>query len=62
MGYFELAVAQMFEDRQKALVSLDRSIGLDPALYQARYTRALLNIEEEHPAAALQDLLRFLEK
>ena len=62
LGYFELAVAQMFEDRQKALQSLDRSIGLDPALYQARYTRALLNIEEEKPDAAVPDLRLFLEK
>lgn len=62
LGYFELAVAQMFEDRRKALQSLDRSIGLDPALYQARYTRALLNIEEEKPDAAVPDLRLFLEK
>ena len=62
VGYFELAVAQVLDDRAKALESLDRAIRLDPALYQARYTRALLNIEEENPAAAVSDLELFVQK
>lgn len=62
VGYFELAVAQTFDDRGKALDSLNQAIVLDPALNAARYTRALLNIEEENPAAAVPDLQLFLEK
>jgi len=62
MAYFELAIAQTLEDRAKALHSLDTAVQLEPALYQARYTRALLNLEEGNPAAAIEDLRSFLEK
>lgn len=62
MGFYELAVAQLYEDRTKAFESLDRAIALDPALFQARYSRALLNIEDEKPAAAVGDLRLFLER
>jgi tetratricopeptide (TPR) repeat protein len=61
-GLYELAVAQLSEDRSKASDLLDRALALDPGLYQARYTRALLNIEEERPAAAIDDLRLFLER
>ncbi len=62
IGYFELAVAQMFASPAMALQSLDKAIGLDPALYQARYTRAVLNLQEGNPTAAIADLQAFLEK
>ena len=62
VGYFELAVAQMYEDPVKALQSLDKAVDLDPALYQARYTRAVLNLQEGNPGAAIADLKIFLEK
>jgi predicted Zn-dependent protease len=62
MGFYELAVAQLYEDRAKAFASLDRALALDPALFQARYSRALLNIEDEKPAAAIDDLRLFLER
>ena len=61
VGLYELAVAQLFEDRAKALASLDHALALDPELYRARYTRALLNIEEEKPEPAIEDLRLFLE-
>jgi tetratricopeptide (TPR) repeat protein len=60
VGFYELAVAQLFEDRAKALASLDHALALDSALFQARYTRALLNIEEEKPEPAIDDLRLFL--
>ena len=62
MGFYVLAVAQLFEDRAKASDSLDRALALDPALFQARYSRALLNLEEEKPAAAADDLKLFVER
>jgi tetratricopeptide (TPR) repeat protein len=55
-GYYELAVAHVLADRPKAISLLDKAVALDPALYQARYTRALLNIEQDNPAAAIVDL------
>jgi len=61
VGFYELAVAQIFEDRAKALATLDHALALDPALFQARYTRALLNIEEEKPEPAIEDLRLFLQ-
>jgi len=61
-AHFELAVARIFDDRAKALLSLDTAIRLDPSLYQARYTRALLNIEEQKPAPAVDDLRAVVEK
>jgi len=62
VGYFELAVARVYDDPQKALALLDKALELDPALYRARYTRGLLNIEEENAAKAIPDLEIFLQK
>jgi tetratricopeptide (TPR) repeat protein len=62
VGYFELAVAQLYQGRQNSLALLDKALALDPGLYQARNTRALLNIEEENAAAASADLKLYLEK
>ena len=61
-GFYEMAIAQSYEDRVKALRSLDRALELDPELIEARYSRALLNIEEEKPAAGVDDLRSFLER
>jgi len=62
VGFYELAVAKAFVDRNGALQALDRALALDPGLIRARYTRALLNIEEEKPAAAVEDLKQYLER
>ena len=56
IGFYELAVSQAFEDRSKAILSLDRALALDAQLTQARYTRAMLNLEIEKPAASIDDL------
>jgi len=62
MGFYELAVAQQFMDRGKAFGALDRALALDPVMIQAHYTRAVLNIEDEKPAAAIDDLRLVLER
>ena len=56
MGFYELGVAEHFADRGKAFEALDRALALDPSMTQAHYTRAVLNIEEQKPAAAIDDL------
>jgi tetratricopeptide (TPR) repeat protein len=56
MGFYELGVAEHFADRGKAFRALDRALALDPSMVQAHYTRAVLNIEDEKPAAAIEDL------
>jgi tetratricopeptide (TPR) repeat protein len=61
-GFYELAVAKAFVDRNAALRALDHALALDPGLVPARSARALLNIEEENPAAAVEDLQSFLER
>ena len=60
-GFYELAVAQTFDDQAKALQSLNRALELDPGLSEARYGRALLNFEADKPAASVDDLRIFLE-
>jgi tetratricopeptide (TPR) repeat protein len=62
MGFYELAVAQAFEDRGEAMQSLDQALALDVGLTQARYTRAVLNIEEGKPAASIADLRLLLDR
>jgi tetratricopeptide (TPR) repeat protein len=60
-GFYELAVAEHSTDRGKAFQSLDRALALDPGMIQAHYTRAVLKIEEQKPAEAIDDL-RFVLK
>src|SRR5260370_14620680 len=43
MGFYELAVAQAYVDRSKAIESLDHALTLEAVLTQARCTRAVLN-------------------
>ncbi|MFN7994151.1 MAG: tetratricopeptide repeat protein [Bryobacteraceae bacterium] len=62
VGYLELAVARVFESREKAIALLNRAVELDPGLYQARYTRGLLNIEEQNFQTAVPDLELFVAK
>ena len=57
MGFYELAVAQAIQDHGKALQSLDHALALDTGLTQARYMRAVLNLDDAKPAAAIEDLL-----
>jgi len=61
IGYYELAVAHVIDDRAKAISLLDKAIAIDPALNQARYTRALLNVEQNNPAAAITDLELYIK-
>ncbi len=61
-GYFELAVAQIANDRPKALALLNKALKIDPAFTQALYTRAMLEIEDENAAAAIGDLKQYVEK
>jgi tetratricopeptide (TPR) repeat protein len=62
MGFYELAIAEHFADRGKALQALDRALALDPGMIQAHYTRALLNIEEQKPEGAIDDLRFVVER
>ncbi len=59
-GFYELGIAQLSVSRAKALESLNHALELDPALVQVRYTRALVNLEDQRPAAAVDDLRAFL--
>lgn len=62
LGYYELAVAEQSADRPKAFAALDRALALDPSMVQAHYTRAVLNIEEEKPGPAIDDLKLVAER
>ena len=62
MGFYELAIAQAYVDRSKAIESLDQALTLDAVLTQARYTRAVLKIEDGKPAAAIGDLQILLDR
>jgi tetratricopeptide (TPR) repeat protein len=62
MGFYELAIGQYFADRPKASEALDNALALDPAMAPAHYTRALLEIEEGKPVAAINDLRFALER
>jgi tetratricopeptide (TPR) repeat protein len=61
-GFYGLAVAEHFANRGKAFEALDQALALDPSMIQAHYTRALLNIEDEKSAAAIDDLRLVLER
>jgi tetratricopeptide (TPR) repeat protein len=61
VGLYELSIAQTFEDRTQAIRSLDRALALDPRLISAHYSRALLNMEDEKPELAADDLLYFID-
>jgi tetratricopeptide (TPR) repeat protein len=61
-GFYELGMAQYFTDHGKALQSLNRALTLDPSMIPARYTRAVLNIEDQKPQPALDDLSIVLER
>jgi len=56
VGFYELAVAQAVRDRGKALQSLDQALALDAGLAQARYMRAVLNLDDGKAGAAIVDL------
>jgi tetratricopeptide (TPR) repeat protein len=62
LGFYELAIAQAFEDRGKAMQSLEQALSLDSGLTQARYTRAVLNIERGNPAASIDDLRLLMDR
>ncbi len=61
IGFYELAVAEHAGDRAKGLAALDRALALDPSMAQAHYTRAVFNIEDQKPAAAIDDLRLVVE-
>ena len=62
IGFYELAVAEHFANRGKAFEALGRALALDPSMTQAHYTRAILNIEDQKPAPAIDDLRFVLER
>jgi tetratricopeptide (TPR) repeat protein len=62
VGFYELATAEAYVDRSKALQSLNHALALDAGLVPARYTRAELNIEEGRPAASVDDFRILLDK
>ena len=62
MGFYELAIAQAYQDRGKAIESLNHALMLDAGLTQARYTRAALKVEDGRPAAAISDLQMLLDR
>jgi len=62
LRFYELAVAQAFENHGNAIQSLDRALLLDNGLTQAHYMRAVLKSEEGKPAAAIDDLLPSLDR
>ncbi|HZU28769.1 MAG TPA: tetratricopeptide repeat protein [Bryobacteraceae bacterium] len=61
-GWYELATAQALGHEAEALRSLDRALGLDPALVDAHFARAVLNLKNEHPDRSVADLKMVLER
>jgi len=62
MGFYELAIAQAYVDRGKAIESLDHALTLDAVLDAGALYRAVLKIEDGKPAAAIGDLQILLDR
>lgn len=61
-GQYELAVAEGPSDPEKALARLDKVLALDPGFARARYTRAVLNFQEDKFSQSLDDFLQLSKK
>ncbi len=61
-GQYELAVAEGPSNPEEALTRLDKMLALDPGFVQARYTRAVLNFQENKLSQSLDDFLQLLKQ
>jgi predicted Zn-dependent protease len=57
-GQYELAIGEASGSPEKALTRLDNILALNPGLVQPRYTRAVLNFQQDKLDLSLEDLLR----
>ncbi|MGB6830397.1 MAG: tetratricopeptide repeat protein, partial [Terracidiphilus sp.] len=55
-GQYELAIAEASDSPDKAIGCLDRILVLNPKFVQARYTRAVLNFQQDKLDRSLEDL------
>lgn len=55
VGHYELAMAEIVSDKERAAQELDRALALKPDLVSARVTRGLLRYREGKPQEALPD-------
>jgi len=56
LGWFQLAVAESIQQKDRALAHLDRALALDPQMVSARFARAKLLRQEGRYSQALADL------
>jgi tetratricopeptide (TPR) repeat protein len=54
-GQYELGAGEASDSPEKALVHLDEALKLDPAMFEARYTRAVLNFQNNRLEPSLAD-------
>jgi tetratricopeptide (TPR) repeat protein len=57
-GQYQLAIGEASNSPEKALTRLDKILALNPGLVQARYTRAVLNFQQNKLDRSLEDFLR----
>jgi tetratricopeptide (TPR) repeat protein len=54
-GQYELGVGEATDSPQKALAHLDEALKLEPTMFEARYTRAVLNFQNDRLRHSLAD-------
>jgi tetratricopeptide (TPR) repeat protein len=54
-GQYELGAGEATDSPEKALAHLDEALKLDPAMFEARYTRAALNFQRDRLDQSLAD-------
>ena len=54
-GQYELGAGEASDSPEKALVHLDEALKLDPKMFEARYTRAVLNFQNNRLDQSLAD-------
>jgi len=54
-GQYELGAGEASDSPEKALAHLDEALKLDPAMFEARYTRAVLNFQNNRLDQSLAD-------
>jgi tetratricopeptide (TPR) repeat protein len=62
IGWFEMAVAESLQQKDRALAHLDRALELDPQMESARLARGILLREEGRPSQAAADLRLVVER